>query len=253
MKLDVFLTPGEVVPAEVAGRTAVVLDVLRATSTIVEALSAGAKAIYPVASIEDALHLAKTFGRGEVLLCGERRCVPIEGFDLGNSPAEFTSERVAGKTLVMTTTNGTHAMTLAAGAARVLIGSVMNLDAVVSALADAEVDPVFICSGRERFFALEDALCAGAMASRLLERRPGDWSLNDGARAAIALTDQFQIGEDFFRSVAAGKLLLDAGLEADIAACAERNRHTLVPVLQDRHITAPATPAPAAKAASESA
>lgn len=247
MKLDVFLTPGEVVPAEVIGRTVVVLDVLRATSTIVEALSAGAKAIYPVASIDDALHLAKTFGRGEVLLCGERRCVPIEGFDLGNSPAEFTPDRVAGKTLVMTTTNGTHAMTLAAGATRVLIGSIMNLDAVVEALVDTEADPVFICSGRERFFAMEDAVCAGAMAARLFETRPGEWTLNDGARAAIALADRFGLDEELFRSVAAGKLLLAAGLEADLAACTDRNRHRLVPVLQDRHITAPVIPASAAK------
>lgn len=237
MRLDVFLTPGEVVPGEVAGRTAVVIDVLRATSTIVEALSAGAKAIYPVASIDDALRLANNIGRGDVLLCGERRCVPIEGFDLGNSPREFTPERVAGKTLVMTTTNGTHAMSLAAGAARILIGSLMNLDAVVEDLAASGADPVFICAGRERFFALEDAVCAGAMAARLMEVRPGEWSLNDGARAAIALAERFGTDEAFFSTVGAGKLLLDVGLEGDLAVCAEANRHALVPVLQDRHIT----------------
>lgn len=236
MKLDVFLTPGEVVPAEVAGRTAVVLDVLRATSTIVEALSAGAKSIYPVGSIDDALRLANNFGRGEVLLCGERRCLPIEGFDLGNSPREFTRARVGGKTLVMSTTNGTHAMSLAGGAGRVLIGSVMNLDAVVDELGSAEADPVFICAGRERFFAMEDAVCAGAMAARLMEVRPGEWELNDGAQAALALAQRFGTGEDLFASVGAGKLLLDAGLEGDLAICAERNRHAIVPVLHDRHI-----------------
>jgi 2-phosphosulfolactate phosphatase len=236
MRLDVFLTPGEVVPGEVASRTAVVLDVLRATSTIVEALSAGAKSIYPVGSIDDALRLANNFGRGEVLLCGERRCLPIEGFDLGNSPREFTPSRVRGKTLVMTTTNGTQAMALAAGAARVLIGSLMNLDAVVTELANAEVDPVFICAGRERFFALEDAVCAGAMAARLMQLRSGEWELNDGAQAALALADRFGTGADLFASVGAGKLLLEAGLKADLADCADRDRHAVVPVLQDRHI-----------------
>jgi len=246
MRVDVFLTPGEVVPGEVAGRTVVVLDVLRATSTIVEALSAGAKSIYPVASIDDALRLANNIGRGEVLLCGERRCVPIEGFDLGNSPREFTSDRVAGKTLVMTTTNGTHAMTLAAGAARILMGSVMNLDAVVEDLAASGADPVFICAGRERFFAMEDAVCAGAMAARLMEVVPGDWDLNDGARAAVALAERFGTGADLFASIGAGKLLLDVGLEGDLAICAERNRHALVPVLHDRHITLAAPLAPVA-------
>jgi 2-phosphosulfolactate phosphatase len=245
MNIDVFLTPGEVNPAEVAGRTVVVLDVLRATTTIVEALSAGAKAIYPVGSIEDALRLANSFGREEVLLCGERRCLPIDGFDLGNSPREFTPERVAGKTLVMTTTNGTYAMMLAAGAERILIGSITNLDAIVEDIARSEVSPAFICAGRERFFAMEDAVCAGAMAARLQEVRPGDWTLDDGAMAAAALAERFGTGAELFASVAAGKLLLNADLEADFAVCAERNRHTIVPVLHDRHIThaTPLTPA----------
>jgi 2-phosphosulfolactate phosphatase len=237
MRVDVFLTPGEVVPGEVAGRTVVVFDVLRASTTIIEALSAGAKAIFPVASIEDALRLANSLGRGEVLLCGERRCLPIEGFDLGNSPREFTEDRVRGKTLVMTTTNGTFAMSLTAGAARVLIGAVTNLDAVVETLRETEADPVLICSGRERFFALEDAVCAGAVAARLMEVRPGDWKLNDGAIAAVALAERFGTGDDFFARLHAGRLLHDAGLEADLEVCAQRNRHSLVPVLHDRHIT----------------
>ena len=117
MRLDVILTPAEITPADLTDRPVVVLDILRATSSIVQALSAGARAIYPVASIEDALRLANTFGRDEVLLCGERKCVRIEGFDLGNSPAEFTREKVAGKILVMSTTNGTAAMALGATAA----------------------------------------------------------------------------------------------------------------------------------------
>jgi 2-phosphosulfolactate phosphatase len=237
MRLDVFLTPGEVAAGEVAGRTVVVLDVLRATTTIVEALSAGAKAIYPVASIDDALRLANTFGRGEVLLCGERRSLPIEGFDLGNSPEEFTADKVRGKTLVMTTTNGTHAMSLAAGAARVLIGAMVNLDAVVEELASSSADPVFVCSGRERFFGLEDAVCAGAMATRLMQVCPGDWRMNDGALAAVALTERFGTGEDLFAQVAAGRLLREAGLEADLAVCGHANRHAIVPLLHERHIT----------------
>src|SRR5680860_838136 len=105
MRLDVFLTPGELTLADIADRVVVVIDVLRATSTIVEALGAGAKAIYPVASIEEALRLANTFGRDEVLLCGERKCLPIEGFDLGNSPREFTAAKVKGKTCLLYTSD----------------------------------------------------------------------------------------------------------------------------------------------------
>src|SRR5687768_8753850 len=168
MRLDVYLTPGEVVPGEMVQRTVVVLDVLRATTTIAQALANGARSIYPVSSIEEALRLANTFGRDEVLLCGERKCLPIEGFDLGNSPTEFTRERVAGKTLVMTTTNGTAAFALIGGASRVLIGSLLNISAVVDDLARTGADPVILCAGRERHFALEDATAAGLTAARLM-------------------------------------------------------------------------------------
>ena len=109
MRIDVLLTPAEAGARSLSGRIVAVIDVLRATSTIVAAMANGARAIVPVAEIEDALRLAKTHGRDNVLLCGERRSRKIEGFDLGNSPLEFTSEAVADKLVVMTTTNGTRA------------------------------------------------------------------------------------------------------------------------------------------------
>ncbi len=246
MRLDVFLTPGELSQTDIGGRTAVVIDVLRATSSIVEALSAGAKAIYPVASIEEALRLANTFGRGEVLLSGERKCLPIQGFDLGNSPSEYTLERVGGKTLVMTTTNGTYAMSLVSAANRVLIGSMLNLEAVVGELAHTRADPVLVCAGRERRFALEDAVCAGKIAKRLCELRPGSWQLNDGATAALALVERFGAGEELFANTAGGQAIVQAGLADDLAFCAQVDRHSLLPVLHSRRITlaTPSAPIP---------
>lgn len=240
MKLDVFLTPGEVAAADTAERVVVVIDVLRATSSIVEAIGAGAKAVYPVGSIEEALRLANTLGRDQVLLCGERKCLPIEGFDLGNSPAEFTAERVGGRTLVMSTTNGTTAMALAAGASRVLIAAPLNQSAVVEELARSEAEPVLVCSGRERHFGLEDAVFAGEVASRLMAARPGDWELNDGARAALALSERFRLDEELLASTVAGRNLAAAGLAEDLAFCAQIDRLAVVPVLQDRQITSSA-------------
>jgi 2-phosphosulfolactate phosphatase len=237
MRLDVFLTPGEMIPGEIADRTVVVIDILRASSTIVEALAAGAKAIYPVASVEEALRLANTIGRDEVLLCGERKCLPIEGFDLGNSPREFTPESVAGKTLVMSTTNGTQAITLTAGAARVLIAAALNLGAVVEELAQTEANPVLLCSGREKQFALEDAVCAGEIAARLIEARPGAWELNDGAKAALALARSFGCGVELFGQTAGGQAISDAGLGEDLAFSAQVDRHQILPVLHGRNIT----------------
>jgi 2-phosphosulfolactate phosphatase len=237
MRLDVFLTPAEITPADLTDRQVVVLDILRATTSIVQALSAGARAIYPVASIEDALRLANTFGRDEVLLCGERKCVRIEGFDLGNSPTEFTRDRVAGKTLVMTTTNGTAAMSLTGSASRVLIGSLLNLSTVIDELVRTEAEPVFLCSGLDRRFSLEDATVAGFMALRLMEARPGDWQLNDGALGAVALARDYGVSAEFFARTAGGRNILNAGHDADLDFCAQIDLHDLLPVLHDRNIT----------------
>jgi 2-phosphosulfolactate phosphatase len=239
MRLDVFMTPAEALPAEVAGRTVVVIDVLRASSSIVEAMASGARTIFPVASIEEAIRLANTLGRDGVLLCGERRSLTIEGFDLGNSPGDFTPERVGGKTLVMTTTNGTASMAAAAGAGRVIVGALLNLDAVVEDLVRTAAEPVFLCSGREGRFGLDDAVTAGRMIGALMEALPAaEWTMNDGARAALALGRAFDgDAAALFAETAAGRQVADAGLEADLAFCAQTNLRDVVPVLQDRSIT----------------
>jgi 2-phosphosulfolactate phosphatase len=231
------MTPGELTPGDIAGRVVIVIDVLRASSSIVEALASGAKSIYPVGSIEEALRLAHTFGRDDVVLCGERKCVQIEGFDLGNSPREYIADRVAGKTLVMSTTNGTQAMALTTGAEKVYVASLLNLSAIVEELLRIEAEPVFVCSGRERRFSLEDATCAGALAMRLMERHEGDWILNDGARAAITLAEQFGNTVTTFELSEGGRAIVTAGLEEDLAFCAQVDRHDILPILNERHIS----------------
>ena len=242
MRLDVCFSPGEIVPSELAGRTAVVIDVLRASTSIVEALAAGAKAIYPVPSIEEALRLANSLGRQSVLLAGERRRLPIEGFDLGNSPAEFSAAKVAGKTLIMSTTNGTVVFGHAAAADRVLVAALRNLAAVTDELIRTGAEPVLLCSGRDRQFALEDALCAGMLAAGLRSSAAAAWQMNDAAVAAIALADRFGRPDELFPTTDAGRAIIEVGLGDDLPFCAEMNRHQVVPVFHDRHITAaPAT------------
>lgn len=244
MRLDVLLTPGELVPGEITGRTVVVLDVLRASTTIVEALAAGARILYPVATIEEAIGLAKTLGREEVLLAGERRAIPIEGFDLGNSPGEFTAERVGGKMVVISTTNGTLALTAAAGGERVIVGAWTNFQAVVDELVRAQAEPVFLCAGRERAFGLEDAVCAGQMAAAVMKAQPDvAWQLNDGATAALALAEEFPDPVALFPHTAAGRAIVDAGLGDDLEWCARTDLRDVLPVLQDRQIVLGAAPA----------
>ena len=110
MTLDVVFTPAGLIPGEVQGRVVFVIDILRMSTTIAAALAAGARAVVPVASTEEALRLAETLGKDETVLAGERHCERIPGFDLGNSPAEMTADAVKGRTVVMTTSNGTGAL-----------------------------------------------------------------------------------------------------------------------------------------------
>lgn len=238
MTVDVFFSPAVVDEASVEGRMAVVVDIIRATTTIVEALANGARAIFPTVSTEDAVKLASSLGREDTLLCGERRGLMVEGFDLGNSPSEFTRDTVEGKQLVMSTTNGTRAFLAVEGADRVLAASFMNLSAVTGALADAS-RLVVVCSGRENRFALDDALCAGMLLNALLPPEREGVVLNDGARVAADLAEKYEVSPQFLRSTAAGRALVEVGLGGDLELCASVDRHDLVPEMRDRRIAAP--------------
>lgn len=234
MKIDVYFSPAVVDEAAVEGRVAVVIDVIRATSTALEALANGAKTIIPTASTEEAVKLASSLGREDTLLCGERKGVKVEGFDLGNSPEEFRPEVVEGKQLVMTTTNGTRALLVAEGAERVLAASFMNVSAVVRALRGEE-GLVLICAGRENRFALEDAICAGAIIRELSEGEE-DPILNDAGRVALDMALKYSMNADFLRSTTAGEALLELGLEGDLELCASVDRHAMVPEMRERQL-----------------
>ena len=145
MKIDVHFEPAAPLP-DLTESLVVVIDVLRATSSMVEALVNGAQGVYPAPSTEEAIKLASSLGREDTILCGEARGLMIEGFDLGNSPQEFSAERVAGKRLVMSTTNGTRAFFLVEDAVRVLACSFMNLSAVAAAAMEAD-SIVVVCAG----------------------------------------------------------------------------------------------------------
>lgn len=240
MRLDVVFTPAELAAGELAGRTVVVIDVLRATSTIVEALANGARSVYPVAAMDDAVRLAREMGRSDVLLCGERRLERIEGFDLGNSPGEFTAERVGERVLVMSTTNGTPTFRAASTAARAVAASFLNLSAVTAWLASDEQvgDVTVICAGRAGRFALEDAVCAGALAVRLQQGVEGSRDMNDAANAAAMLAARHEPAlESLLACTTAGRMLVELGYGDDIGACAAVDRHSAVPKLRDGQLS----------------
>lgn len=237
MRISVRFAPDKVDRGELPGAAAVVIDVVRATSCIVEAVANGARAVHPVVSVEEAFGLRRSLGP-DTLLCGERKGLRVDGFDLGNSPAEFSRAAVSGKRLVMTTTNGTRAFAAAAPADRVLTASFQNRSAVVDALRD-EASVVVVCAGKEGRFSLDDTVCAGIIVRGLCDRVHGPVRLNDGAAAAADLAGIHPVTGDMLAGTAAGQALVDVGLGSDLALCARADRHQIVPMMQDGVIAVP--------------
>jgi 2-phosphosulfolactate phosphatase len=242
-QIDVFLLPALADPGELAGRTVVVIDVLRATTTIVSALAAGATQVVPCQDIADARNLAIELPQ-PLLLGGERRGKQIPGFDLGNSPAEYTPEVVAGKTIVFSTTNGTGAMLRCKDAGRVLIGAFVNFSAVCRELAGQE-RLALVCAGTDGHVTREDTLLAGAIVddlcrSPLLARSrsgsPG-YELNDQAEiAADAWQNAVRVLTDrplgiTLRDSRGGRNLIEIGQEDDIDLAAQIDKFDIVPEL----------------------
>ncbi len=221
-EVRVYLTPAMIPEGVLAGGVAVVIDVLRATTTMLTALAAGAKAIIPCASIDDAKALA---GDG-VVLAGERGGRAIPGFDLGNSPAEFTSAVCKNKTIVTTTTNGTAAILACRPAERVLIGAFVNFSAVCEQLS-ADARPVHIvCAGTNGQPTLDDTLFAGAVVDFLSFTY--DVHLNDSARLAWdCFENHGQILMAALEISAGGEALMNIGLGDDLKFAAAIDKFAL--------------------------
>ena len=234
MKIDVHFEPAAPLP-DLTASLVVVIDVLRATSSMVEALVNGAQGVYPAPSTEEAIKLASSLGREDTILCGEARGLKVEGFDLGNSPGEFSPERVAGKRLVMSTSNGTRAFSLVDDAVSVLACSFMNLSAVASAAMEAD-SIVVVCAGMEGLFSLDDAVCAGALVQSIRTAAKVEVDLNDAAMGAVEMALTFRVNAHFLASTSTGRRLMEMGLREDLEVCAEIDRHSVVPEMDDRVI-----------------
>ncbi|HLX94617.1 MAG TPA: 2-phosphosulfolactate phosphatase [Verrucomicrobiae bacterium] len=242
MKIEVILTPAEL-PAlkqrDLRNAVCVVFDVLRATSTFVTALQNGARAVVPVSEIAEAL--ARRQKQPDVLLGGERDGVKIRGplgggvdFDLGNSPREYTAEKVRGRTIVSTTTNGTRALRACAGAQTVLAAAFLNLTATVEfikKLRPTHVVPV--CAGTRENTALEDVLAAGALCEMLLAGTGMD-EISDSAEMARATHEQAKanLAAAVGRSENARRLLAIPELRDDVPFCLQRDIFPLVARLE---------------------
>ncbi len=230
--LRVHFLPDLVEPTDLAGNRCVVVDVLRATTTMVSALAAGARAVVPCLTVEDARRLASSYPPGKVVLGGERGGLPIEGFDLGNSPAEYTPQVVADKTVVLTTTNGTKALVHCQAASEIAIGAFVNLSAVCAHLMNsadaATIDVDVVCAGTELHVTWDDVLLAGAVTERLAAagNRQLDVQAAIARDAWLALSGSASGGKLKDRLLAAlresrgGRNLIQIGMQSDIELAA---------------------------------
>ena len=231
--IDVAFTLEELARTPLAGATAVVIDVVRASTTIIAALAHGTPGVVPVATPAEAIARAKAWPGGAALLGGERGGGSPPGFECGNSPAEYTAARIRGRTVVFTTTNGTRALLAVEGAKQVAVGGFVNAGAVVRWVVRQSGDALFVCAGELGRFCLEDATCAGLLVARLLAQRP-DAALSDSARAAAALYASY--GTDLDRMLADAawaQALLGQGRGADLSLCVRLDAYEVVPVARD--------------------
>lgn len=220
MKIDVTFTPFELARADLRGRTVVVLDVVRASSTIAQGMASGAAAFVPVRSVTAARRTARQYPPAGRLLGGERDGVRIPGFDLGNSPREYTGERVSGKTIVFTTTNGTAAITAAKAARRTYIGAFVNLAAVVDGLVREDADVTLAAAGRSNRPVLDDVGCAGAFIKAMQQNL--QLELADSAKIALRLWEPYQERvRDLLSDSASGQALIHIGYDLDLDFCSQ--------------------------------
>lgn len=233
MHIDVRLLPLPPDPVLLSTQSVVVIDVLRATSVIIHALSQGAIEIIPVETVEEAFQRSRTYPEGTTLLGGEKNTQRIEAFDFGNSPREYGADRVKGKRIIMTTTNGTQAFHAVSSGRMIMAGSFYNLGAVAERCLDLNLDLLIFPSGDEGNFSLEDNVCGGMLIDRMVKKQK-KLTLSDAAQSAYILYQRFRDDlVEAFRLSRHGRKLIRLGLGEDLPYCAQTEITRIVPQFQN--------------------
>ncbi len=237
MHADLYMVPGPLKEKGLTDKTLVVIDILRASTTICCALKAGAKSVIPISEPGEAAELRTKIGIGNSLLCGERNGVKIENFDLGNSPLEYTEEVVAGKDIILTTSNGTRVYSRAASSCTIITGAIVNISAVASMVAREGKELAILCAGEMGHFSIEDTICGGMLIHKLLTDEKLSLELNDAASLALllyrsnsrALKETISQGEH-------GRFLKKIGFGKDVELAAQADSIPVRPILRDSRI-----------------
>jgi 2-phosphosulfolactate phosphatase len=233
MKINVILCPSQVDELYFTGKVTVVIDVLRATSTIIEALNNGAKEVIPVNSFEFAVKASGNLFGGNTLLGGERNTKKIDSFNLGNSPLEYSRKVVQGKSIILFTTNGSKAIVKARFSDSLILSSFTNISSAANYLSHINKDVEILCSGRNEGFSIEDTICAGRIILELGKMIDG-LVLSDPAKASVVLSNSY--GNDIRKILYEsehGNILLTNGFENDIIYCSEVNAIKIIPIYHE--------------------
>ncbi len=238
MKINVILSPANVEEINFTNKNTVAIDVLRATSTIVTALMNDAKEIIPVNSVEFAMKASTSMFGGQTLLAGERNTKKIDGFNLGNSPLEFTPENISGKAIILFTTNGSKAIVKAKYSKNLWLASFLNLSSIANHLVELNEDVEILCSGRNQVFSLEDTICAGKIIIEM-QNIKNDIELSDSSLASISLAKS--LGKNIKKMLMEsehGKILINNGFQDDIDYCAKLNLTEIIPSYYNNSVKA---------------
>ena len=233
MKVDIIFTADEVSQEKTKGKICVVIDVLRATSVMITALHNGAEKIFPFKDIKIIQERCENLKN--IIKCGERNALKIDGFDLGNSPLEFTKEKVFGKDIYMSTTNGTKAVENSLSAEKIIICSFLNIKSVSEKLLEYKKDVVIVCAGTNGKFSLDDTLCAGLIIKEM--QKHTEIQMNDVLLAAVRISESHEDIKDILKGSTHYERLLSLGFEKDMEHIFSLNKYSIVPEYKNGYIS----------------
>jgi len=235
MKVDIIISADDIKESKIKNKIVVVIDMFRATSVIVTALSNGCKEVIPYLTIEETLEHAKKLKREDYILGGERRAVKIEGFDLSNSPLEYEEDIIKNKTLLMTTTNGTKTLAKSIFAKRIFIGAMLNAKAVAMKLIELNEDVVIINAGTNGNFSMDDYICSGYIINEILSYDK-NLELTDIAKTSNIIYDSNRDILSYVKEATHYSVMKSLKLDNDIEYCTKKNIIDIVPEYKNKKI-----------------
>ncbi len=231
MDIKVYFSTSEVTKRMLSGRGVIIIDVLRATTTLISALANGAERIIPVESVAQAKIESRRYPKGNILLGGERGYEKLEGFDLGNSPREYNRDTVSGKSIVYTSTNGTKGIILGKAGETTTLGAFVNFPRAADYLLDISRDISIVCCGTSGTFSLEDAVCGGMFVHYIM-KNVRSATTNDAAEASVALFKRYRESiPQMMEMCENGRHLSLLGFQRDVVDCSSIGNIDMVPLL----------------------